>query len=776
MKIAVDTIPLEVGGVQIEGEFTIKNSAKAFGILSSGLYSNKPAAILRELGANAYDSHVEAGKADVPFTVHLPTRLNPTLSIRDYGIGLDHHGVTKLYTTYFESTKTNSNDMIGCLGLGSKTPFSYTRNFTVVAIHNGMKRTYAAFINDAGIPAIALMGECTTDECNGLEVSFAVNKDDINTFSNEATKVYRWFKTKPEITGNVVQIPTVTFEERDIAPGSHLANINKNYYDRGSSYAIMGNIAYPISIPESVSEEDISKEVRALFSENSFVIEVGIGELDIAASREELSYVKLTIDTLRKRGEEILKGLEAFVNAKVAHLPTKWERTEELGRLIKTNVKLFSPAVEFYVKRNADKVLEGFSYDYYGAKVKVRLEDVAALCPGLRLSINEVHQSYRTSALQMRCERNDVVTTRNQAGQQITSTYATLFLDRQNIVLHDGKGSANQRIKAAITQSQASPGKQIVVVQALNKTVDRAVEFQRLLKFLGDPPANRVFYTSNMPRTGAARGENLKTLGVLSFEKETSYGRRHNDQWFLRASEADSLEDLETVQDKNGNDVYLYVPLMHKTIMRFEGNEHSLDMDANTFVNRMEQAVVSRIIGFAPQNKVYGIKRTSMHMVKDNPEWKNFWDFLEESFDAIDWNTAREKANNAIRKQAIENEFHFEKANVAKVKDIATRDTPFGKLAAAYLEVKAFPKAEDNLFYERLVTAMHSLYPDKDFKATGVKVNLTQARSDIEGLVKEVKKTYPLLAYLGLDREWNADAQKWEQALTYIGQVDKANG
>ena len=111
------------------GEFRIRNSAKAFSILSSGLYANKIRAIIRELSCNAVDSHVAAGKADVPFEVHLPTALSPWFSIRDFGTGLSHEQVTKIYTTYFESTKTDSNDFIGALGLGSKSPFSYTNNF-----------------------------------------------------------------------------------------------------------------------------------------------------------------------------------------------------------------------------------------------------------------------------------------------------------------------------------------------------------------------------------------------------------------------------------------------------------------------------------------------------------------------------------------------------------------------------------------------------------------------------------------------------------------------
>lgn len=60
MKLATQTNEAVMGNVQGVGEFRIRNSAKAFNILSSGLYANKIRAIIRELSCNAVDSHVAA--------------------------------------------------------------------------------------------------------------------------------------------------------------------------------------------------------------------------------------------------------------------------------------------------------------------------------------------------------------------------------------------------------------------------------------------------------------------------------------------------------------------------------------------------------------------------------------------------------------------------------------------------------------------------------------------------------------------------------------------
>ena len=110
-------------GVTNEANFQIKASAHAFRILSSGLYSDKVSAVLREIGCNAADSHVAAGKLE-PIEVKLPTKLDTSFYIKDYGVGLTHEEVTGLFTTYFSSNKGESNEVTGASG---RSPRSRTR-------------------------------------------------------------------------------------------------------------------------------------------------------------------------------------------------------------------------------------------------------------------------------------------------------------------------------------------------------------------------------------------------------------------------------------------------------------------------------------------------------------------------------------------------------------------------------------------------------------------------------------------------------------------------
>ena len=66
--------PVLTSVVSAPSRFKIKASAKAFKILS-GFYSEPILAIPRELGANAWDSHVKAGNTKQMFEVHAPNTL-----------------------------------------------------------------------------------------------------------------------------------------------------------------------------------------------------------------------------------------------------------------------------------------------------------------------------------------------------------------------------------------------------------------------------------------------------------------------------------------------------------------------------------------------------------------------------------------------------------------------------------------------------------------------------------------------------------------------------
>lgn len=310
--------------------FTIKATAKAFKILSSGLYSDKILAVIRELSCNAYDSHVAAGKKDVPFEVTMPTELDPQFKVKDFGVGLNHDGVMRLYSTYFESTKTDSNDFIGALGLGSKSPFSYVDSFSVVSVFNGFKTFYTAFIGSTGTPSIALMSDAVeTDEPNGLEVSFPVKLEDMRVFSQKASFALKYFNPRPTIKNGTIQFNERTYiREED---GWKLVDTKMAGF---SPVAIQGNVAYPISFNALTSHMTLEESsVVSLPIEYMF----NIGDLEPAASREELSYEAETIVKIRARLRKIYDILLEENKDFYSDCSTEFEARAKYGKIFGTS-------------------------------------------------------------------------------------------------------------------------------------------------------------------------------------------------------------------------------------------------------------------------------------------------------------------------------------------------------------------------------------------------------------------------------------------------------
>lgn len=288
-------------GLKQCNSFKINTNAKSFKILSNP-YSNKIKSIIRELAANAYDAHVDANTSHIPFYIKQPTTFEPEFKIRDYGTGLSSIDVENLYTTYFESTKNNDNNTIGAFGLGSKSPFSYTKTFNVISYFNAIKYHYVATSVD-GIPNIMFLGQEETTEANGLEVSFNVKEEDISKFQKEAINVLEHFNCN--FTSN---IPIISFKENyessiifdnekytlvSITPSNFITKINVK----------QGNIIYPID-NESIlnyfrNKLDNSETLNYKIAYCTLIFKVDIGVVDITPSRESLSYDDETIDNLK---------------------------------------------------------------------------------------------------------------------------------------------------------------------------------------------------------------------------------------------------------------------------------------------------------------------------------------------------------------------------------------------------------------------------------------------------------------------------------------------
>jgi hypothetical protein len=679
------------------GEFRIRNSAKAFSILSSGLYANKIRAIVRELSCNAVDSHVAAGRSNTPFDVHLPNTLEPWFAIRDYGTGLSHEQVTNIYTTYFESTKTNSNDFIGALGLGSKSPFSYTDNFTVTAIKDGRKGIYTAFINETGVPSIAKMGEEATDEPAGVEVKFSVNdRWDFDKFRSEARTVYQYFKLQPVISGNAdFTIPVIEYDRKDIIPGVH------SYKDTRQSKAIMGNIAYPIDIPQA---ERNDKDIFAMLN-CGLELHFTIGELDFQASREGLSYIPQTVNAIKAKLEAVNLALSEVLSGEASAITNDWEKTFFL--LKKKENNLWTEAVKKYIAdTNFDLIDAGTSSYYIRAKNwTMPVKELAELYNIDIMAFDK--QSGRKAVSNLKAENVHV------ANAPVYQAWTIILREGVTFIKNDTKVGASARAKFhwnTATFDKTTPHYQTVYV--LNKAnKDKPAKFDEFLKAVRNPPS--VLFASELMEKERVSSGLGKNVTILALQERGSGGYyREKEMVWRDAGKADSFDDATT---------YYYLPLSG-----FEVQSKFGMSNVKEFYNDLKECGLKGL-----QTTIYGVRKGDIEFIRTQKNWINIEDHISSILNKpIDNSLVM-----SLVLQAVDN-FNLMQYNNSIVNEVSNPNSPYTKLVSQFKD------------YEKVKYSENSLKRLCNRYAQGVTFN---PEAQVQKFVDEcatVSKRYPLLAYL----------------------------
>ncbi|MGQ7794484.1 hypothetical protein ACUN0C_18930, partial [Faunimonas sp. B44] len=298
MKMHAVKADVFTGGLQDAGSFKFEMNAMAFRSVIDGIYADKIRAPVREYCTNAFDAHRMAGKGDKPFDVQLPSRFEPIFRVRDYGVGLNHDEVMNLYSTMFASSKRETNDAVGMIGLGSKSAFAYTSSFTVTCWDGRERRTYSAFLGDEGVPQMALLDRQASIEPKGVEISFPVKADDVAAFHTAAKRVFLGFDLKPNVLNETFRMDDGQIQYQGTGWRMYGPTIISQLHAR------QGCVIYPID-GYSIGEPNHH------LLRHPIVIDFPIGELSVATSREQLGYDADTIANIKKRLAVVAKELAA---------------------------------------------------------------------------------------------------------------------------------------------------------------------------------------------------------------------------------------------------------------------------------------------------------------------------------------------------------------------------------------------------------------------------------------------------------------------------------
>lgn len=225
---------------------TIDTSALAH-IMSvlTDLYSDPELAIIREYSTNALDSHIEAGQTR-PIEVTTPSPLSPHFTVRDYGTGLDAEGIREVYSRYGTSTKRESDDVVGMLGLGCKSALTYCDNFTLTGVKDGRMVQVLIGRDEDGAGSMTIVADEATDEPNGVIVTIPAKRE--NQLAEKAAQFFAyWDLGTVLLDGEIPAHIADTEGAIRVSDTTILVPYRRHYYREPleGHTVVMGNVPYP---------------------------------------------------------------------------------------------------------------------------------------------------------------------------------------------------------------------------------------------------------------------------------------------------------------------------------------------------------------------------------------------------------------------------------------------------------------------------------------------------------------------------------------------------
>lgn len=307
-----------VTGEKVRMSFDEDSITHLMGILTD-LYSDPEAAVIREYATNARDSHLEAGQTR-PIEVYLPSTFSPLLRIKDFGTGLSGDDIKQIYSKYGASTKRETNDQVGMLGLGCKSALTYAPQFTLTGVKDGVRTEVSISRDETGAGHMTIVSETETDEPNGVEVTITAKRH-----NQLEAKAYNFFKYWPK--GSVL----VNGKEPKHLDGLWLndkfcVTTTDEYrysYNPLTSYIVMGGVAYPVESQETDRYGDKAPIDFGLSPSSSLVAFVDIGDVAFTPSREALHYTPKTKATIARIKEEFAKVCEGAVQREIDKAPDR---------------------------------------------------------------------------------------------------------------------------------------------------------------------------------------------------------------------------------------------------------------------------------------------------------------------------------------------------------------------------------------------------------------------------------------------------------------------
>lgn len=172
-----------------------------YSLMIDGIYTNKLNSVVRELSTNARDSQIAVGNLN-PYTVTLTANdivsKGVLFSIKDEGLGLSKEDSETYLCNLNASNKRESDEATGCFGIGSKSPFSLTDNYSFNCIKDGIKTELNLFRINNETPRFTL-NTSNTSEINSVECLLKLTDYSLNDVLKAVYVELALFDIQPRI-------------------------------------------------------------------------------------------------------------------------------------------------------------------------------------------------------------------------------------------------------------------------------------------------------------------------------------------------------------------------------------------------------------------------------------------------------------------------------------------------------------------------------------------------------------------------------------------------
>ena len=754
MKPITNQQTVESSGIQKSVSFGIKSSGlhHILGILRNQLYSDKELAVIREYSCNAVDAHTVAGHPERPIEVTLPTKMSLFFKVRDFGPALSETEIQEVYAFYGESTKRNTNDQIGMLGIGSKAAFAYGDNYVINSYLDGKKYIYNAYIDPSQIGQISKIGEEATKEENGIEIVVPVRGEDVDAFVSKSKDLFRWFNVIPNIKGHSqFEYQNEALFEAD--EWKWLAE-KRDRYDKGEAIAVMGNIGYPIDVYSLGDFNEEEKKIQELLCGN-LVMKFDIGDLEISASREKLQYTDYTRKNIKKKLKTVSDELISVISKEFSGCKTLWDAKCLMGSIFDMASNLYNlrnfvaEKMKFKGKKIGDTSIS--TYYQYGKK------DSNGRYPEAdSVEMHTWKKSWRSSKYRIEetshlSASNRTVVIENDQGHRrgIMGKVLPYILEQdKNVYLIKFNSEAEKKR----WKSYAGFDAQMLKLSEMEK--------RPLSDFAGYSAAP----------AGSGVGEKNKKHSAkcftFKFDHEGRYWDRKKSSWW-------SIADVDVAET---SETRVYVILDQFQAERDNGDGYPTTEEPRN-IKELKNCFEQADIPF-PEN-VYGFKVKNRSDVEGKDNWITLWDYIQA--------TLKEKLNDGeyelawadmLELKAVESDGDFVEDYWnwdakglltqlrASIEDLALKDAEGS--AHALASNFGLMKARSGRDGVETVKNLCSQF--------GITVNLKGKPSF--PLVKEFKKAlkrYPMLKHIKSDVWRHGKVQGMKEIVNYINLVDVCN-